>query len=239
MNKNIVLLFLLTFVSASAVAQDRLAGIPGWYIGVGIGQAEASDIVTGDEIGNDILYGLGTSGFIGTMDTSDDDSDTAWKIMAGYQINRIVGLEAFYGNLGEISAEAVGFGYTYIDGQTFVGEIDTKLSNEAKVFGFAVNVGHPISRSFRLYGKAGVFHYSTDTAINVGVRGQVNGFPVSSSVRETDSEDGYSALAGAGLSYSFNRNLQLVAEWEAYLDIESVTGESDVHLLSAALQYRF
>jgi OOP family OmpA-OmpF porin len=83
----------------------------GWYLGASIGQADL-----------------------------DIDKDTAWKILAGFQLNRTFAVEVGYTNLGEVS-EGVG-----------------PLSAEAEATAWeVVGVGKfPVANQLSVYGLAGI-----------------------------------------------------------------------------------
>jgi OOP family OmpA-OmpF porin len=79
----------LALVSAATFAGPVAAQDMGFYAGLSLGQASASDAC-------DDLSGI--------PGISCDDKDTAWKILAGYQFNRHLAVELGYTNLGEVSA---------------------------------------------------------------------------------------------------------------------------------------
>jgi OOP family OmpA-OmpF porin len=81
-----VALILLPALPGVALSQD----IPGWYLGFGIGQ----------------------STFKGTCC---DDTDTAGKILGGYQFSRNFDLEFAYADLGQAKAGNVTFGATGLE----------------------------------------------------------------------------------------------------------------------------
>ena len=82
-----VALISLLALPGVALSQD----IPGWYLGFGIGQSD----------------------FKGTCC---DDTDTAGKILGGYQFSRNFDLEAAYADLGEAKAGNTTFGATGFEG---------------------------------------------------------------------------------------------------------------------------
>jgi OOP family OmpA-OmpF porin len=82
-----VALISLLALPGVALSQD----IPGWYLGFGIGQ----------------------SNFKGTCC---DDTDTAGKILGGYQFSRNFDLEAAYADLGQAKSGNVTFGATGFEG---------------------------------------------------------------------------------------------------------------------------
>ncbi|HEU5282508.1 MAG TPA: outer membrane beta-barrel protein, partial [Burkholderiales bacterium] len=71
---------LLTAGPAPAFAQDEA----GFYVGGGIGQSELKDACDGD----------------GLTVTDCDDTDTAWKLFAGYWFNKYFAVEGGYIDFG-------------------------------------------------------------------------------------------------------------------------------------------
>lgn len=71
-----------------AAAQVSMSSV---YVGATVGQAEYKDACQG------IAPGV-----------SCDEKDTAWRVLAGYQINRHFAAEIAYHNLGETKASAGG-----------------------------------------------------------------------------------------------------------------------------------
>ena len=113
---------LVSFLALPGVALSQ--DIPGWYIGFGIGQTK----------------------FKGACDGAGpncDDTDTAGKIIGGYQFSKNFDLEAAYADLGEVKA----------GGSTL----------KAKGFEFAGVGMLPIGRQFSLLARGGLFHWNVDT----------------------------------------------------------------------------
>jgi len=111
--------------SAPALSQDQ-----GFYAGLNAGMSDLNGACTG------FLPG-----------TKCDDSDTAFGIFGGYQLNKYFGVEVGYTNLGKAKASSGG----------------VTASVEAKGFGFSAVGTFPINPQFSLYGKLGTFLWDTDS----------------------------------------------------------------------------
>src|SRR4029079_14795287 len=127
-------------MATAAQAQEQTE-TSGFYVGGGLGRfnAQIDDV---DQIDN-------------TVDNWKED-DTAYKLFAGYRLNRFLGFELDYVNLGNPS-----------------GDVVPGHSLESKVDCFApYAVGTiPLGRYFELYGRAGYYFYNanrefTDTLDN-------------------------------------------------------------------------
>ena len=95
----------------SAGAMAQQGMDSGWYVGASIGQADL-----------------------------DIDKDTAWKISAGYQLNRTLSIEVGYTNLGEVSDTVLG----------------VPVSAEATAWE-VIGVGKfPLANQFSVYGLVGI-----------------------------------------------------------------------------------
>jgi OOP family OmpA-OmpF porin len=188
-------------LSWTAVAQPRQE--MGWYIGGSFGQSEADVDCAGT--------------------TSCDDSDTAWKIFAGYQINRNFAVEAGYGSLGEVKLSTPPFVFL----GTPIPAANVKI--ETNVWE-VVGIGSvPIADRFSLFGKVGIYGSDTDIDVN---------FPGFGSTG--DSDDNVDLTFGFGARYDFTRNFGVRAEWQRYGDVSaSDFGESDVDVLSVGIVFRF
>jgi OOP family OmpA-OmpF porin len=107
-------LVMLLSLPGVALSQD----IPGWYLGFGIGQSKFKDACC-------------------------DNTDTAGKLLGGYQFSKNFDLELAYADLGEAKAGSSTF---KTQGLEFAG------------------VGMlPIGKQFSLLARGGLFHWKVDT----------------------------------------------------------------------------
>ena len=114
-----------TVMAAPAVSIAQARGETGWYLGGNIGQSKLKDGCSG----------LGGSGI------SCDDTDTAFKILGGYNINRNFAAELGYTDLGKAKASGLG------------------LTDELKATAWELSaVGSlPIANQFSAFGRLGLY----------------------------------------------------------------------------------
>jgi OmpA-OmpF porin, OOP family len=140
-----------------------------------------------------------------------DGKDTGWKLFGGFMFNRNFGVELAYVDLGKASYSGV-FGPLPVTG----GSVEVTGFNVAGIAAI------PVTDAFSLFGKLGIYSWEAEA------KDTTAGFPFS------DTFDGNDLFFGAGISYSFTRNLSLRGEWERFkLD------DVDADLLSVGFVYRF
>jgi len=126
-------------LSAAAFALPAAAqtSMSNFYVGATLGQSTAQDAC------ND-LAGTGISC---------DDSDTAFKIFGGYQINRNFAAELGYADLGKAKADAAG------------------LTAEIKSSAWDLSLigSYPINEQFSIFGRLGVYMADTKADTNFGI----------------------------------------------------------------------
>ena len=205
MNKNSLLLALTAVLGAtSAQAADT-----GFYLGGSFGQSQISDFS-----GSDLDRELATMGV--TASSTTDDSDSGWKVFAGYKIMKNLAVEGSYTNLGEATAR------TTVTAPV-AGTFNTTLELESWSIS-AVGI-LPLNDQFSLFARLGLNVWNLD--------GSTTG-PGSGSTSTSTSDDGADVVYGLGASYNFSQNLSLRGEWERY-DFDG----SDVDLLSVGLAWAF
>ena len=181
-------------VGAPALAQDGR-----FYLGLALGQSQADIDCAGT--------------------TACEDSDTAWKVLGGYQFSRHFALEGGYADLGEVTASVGAFG----------GIPAADVSIEATVLEL-VGVGLlPVAERFSVYGKLGLYMAETDVTVTFAGLGPVR-----------RSDDNTDLTFGFGLRYDFTPNLGVRGEWQRYSDVSAdAFGESDLDVISIGLVWRF
>ena len=186
------MLFALVAVCTPSMAQDS-----GWYAGVGLGSSKAKgacDGVTGPGI-------------------SCDDTDMAYKIFGGYQINKNFAAEFGYTDLGKAEASVSGFG-----------------SASIKATGFeVVGVGiMPINPQWSVYGKLGFFRWDAKLDDGTGLIGSA-------------SASGTDLTYGVGVGWNLSKNVALRAEYQQYNNVgdEETTGQADVSVMGINGIFRF
>lgn len=197
-------------LSASPLAT---ADDTGWYAGVNVGQSSAkidNANITGNLLG---------SGFATTA-ISSDDSDTGYKLFAGYKFNRNFALEGGYFDLGRF-----GFTATTLPAGTLNGNIKLNGLNLD-----AVGI-LPINEKFSAFGRVGLNHAEAKDSFSGS--GAVNVINPNPSKRDTNYK------FGAGLQYDFNPAFGMRAEAERYRIDDAVGSKGDIDVLSVGLVYRF
>jgi OOP family OmpA-OmpF porin len=147
------------------------------------------------------LTALGDDGFyvggsVGSASLSEDfdgfnvDSDsTAFRLVAGWQINDYLSVEGGYQNFGAFE-------------QTFtVNGEPVDVSLDADGFMLGGTGSFPLSDRFALYGRVGAFFWDGDAEIN--------------NVSQARPED-TNLYLGAGVSFALTGQLKLIVDWTRY-----------------------
>lgn len=147
-----------------------------------------------------------------------DDSDTAWKIFGGMEMNEYISMEVGYVDLGEVQYSGAKTGSREVNGMAF-----DLLGTYA------------FSPSFKLIARGGM------NILNAEVNGTIapGGTPTSNT---GDTDVAWSF--GLGAQYNFTPAVGLRAEWERFFEVGSSdynggTGEADIDMISASLVYQF
>lgn len=185
-----------------------------WYLGGNIGQSKAK--IDRDRINAQLIDGGFTSSTI-----SDNDSDTAYKLFAGYHFNRNFAVEFGYFDLGKFSYTA-----TTVPAGSLSGRIKLQGVN-LDLLGFM-----PIDEKLSAFARIGVNYAEAKDAFSS--TGNVN-LPSD----PTPSKRATHYKAGVGLQYDLNPSLGLRAEAERYRIDDAVGNLGDVNLFSVGLVYYF
>ena len=141
-----------------------------------------------------------------------DDTDTAWKIYGGLEVNEYISMEVGYADLGEAK----------ISGAT---------SGTAEVNGMTIQVvgTYALNPSFSLIGRGGM------NVLNLEINETTGG--VHSNKGDTD----VAWSLGLGAQYNLSKSVGLRMEWERYFEVgdPDTTGEADVDLISAGVVFKF
>jgi opacity protein-like surface antigen len=184
---------------AAALAALSVATVPaafadenaGWYLGGGVGQFKAG-IDDVDQLDNAV------------NDWNEDD--TAYKLFAGYRLNKVLGFELDYINLGEPSGAAIP-GYNV----------------DASVDGFAPYVVGtiPLGKWFEVYGRLGYFFYDAKRSEDSALNGRVK--------FKEESED---LVWGAGIGTTIADKLNVRFEYERF-DLQGLDDADSLWLTAA------
>jgi len=203
-------------VTGGLLAGQAVAAGQGGYVGFAIGQTKAS--IAADDINSS----LAALGFGST--TTVDESDIGFKFYGGYQFNKNFAVEAGYTDFGKFASHSV-----ITSGGSGTGDGEWR----AYSIDFSALGMLPVGNQFSLFGRAGLSFWNLDfsfTAIGPG------GIGIAS-----ESTSGVSPLLGAGAIFRFTPQLALRAEFERHFSVgdNNTSGESDIDLISLALQFRF
>lgn len=214
MNKTLIA---LAIVAVTSVAHAQQAP---FYIGASFGQATA-DL---NNVENDLASDLRAIGLT-NVQVSSDDTDTAWKIFAGWQANPYLALETGYVDFGKANISA--------SGTALNTRVNASGTFDASAWYFDA-IGHlPIGEAFSIFGKAGIAYTWTDATASASG----GGVTASSSA----SENGFAPKLGIGARYNFSKNLGVRAEYEYYFNVgdSATTGETDIGMWSVGLTAHF
>lgn len=145
-----------------------------------------------------------------TAGSTCDDTDTAWKIYGGLEVNEYIQMEAGYANLGEAKFS------------------DAISSATFEVHGMTIQVigSYAINPSFSLIGRGGMNILNLE--INDTVAGNVG-----------DTDVAWSLGLGAQYNLSESLGLRAEWERYYKVGDEDTTGEMDIDLISASIVYTF
>ena len=177
----------------------------GLYLGAGVGQSKSK---------------IDTAGFAGEV----DDTDTTWKVFAGYRFSRHIALEGSYHDLGKVSFS----GRLTAAAPPFPVGTATSGTFKSKAYALSLIATLPLPHNFAVFGRVGVAYGEQEGDVTVG------GLTASASDESTE------ATYGLGLHYDFTRNLGLLAQWQRFrVGGASVGGKNDVDSYTVDLVFRF
>ncbi|APE30559.1 hypothetical protein BOX17_06065 [Halomonas aestuarii] len=199
---------LASLVASPAFAQSyQYTPIEGPYLGGAIGHAS---------LDSDTLNELEELG----LDT--DDSDTAYKLFAGYRFTPNFAMEASYLDFGDFSADA-----TFTNGtDTATADLEGGLDG----VGLALVGKLPIQGGLSVHGKLGMIAWDGDVSGTARLNGEVI-------YDGAAGEDGTDPFYGIGAEYEIQQ-VMIRGEYERY-DISDSGEDFEIDLFSASLGYRF
>lgn len=141
-----------------------------------------------------------------------DDTDTAWKIYGGLEVNEFISMEVGYVDLGEATITGTTTGSAEVNGMTI-----------------AVVGTYAIAPSFTLIGRGGM------NILNLEVNETTGGVP------SNDGDTDVAWSLGVGAQYNLNKSVGFRVEYERFFDVgdADTTGEADVDLISAGVVFKF
>ena len=212
MKTHILLLALTGAILAAPAVAD-----PGWYLGANVGGTKF------DASAADLDSSWSSMGF--TASSSVDDTDTGYKLFAGYQFNTNFALEGGYVDLGKMkfSSTVTAAPAGYVTG-SISGDVKTKNGLYLDAVGIL-----PVGNNFSVFGRLGVY----------SIKAELNASGPVGTVSSNDTGSDFHWGIGAG--YDFTNNVGARLEWERFNKVgnKDKTGEGDVDLWSAGIVYKF
>ncbi|MHB1214971.1 MAG: outer membrane beta-barrel protein [Thiobacillus sp.] len=156
--------------------------------------------------------GQATSDITCPAATSCDDSDLAWKVYGGLEVNEYLAMEFGYVDMGSVKYSGA------INGSRDVSGVTAHLVGT-----------YALTPSFMLIGTGGL------NILNAEIRGTIAA-PYSS-VNDTD----IAWSLGLGAQYNLTKSVGLRMEWERYFNVGDAggTGEADIDLITAGVAFKF
>jgi len=192
--KLITLTVLGTAALAPAAFAQEQTETRGFYLGGGVGQFNA---------------GIDDVNQVDDVVSKWKDDDTAYKLFGGYRLNRFLGFELDYVNLGKPSGNVVpGF------------NVDSAVDGWAP---YAVGT-LPLGPYFELFGRLGYYFYDATTAVTDTLDNRV-----------AFKEDSSSLAWGGGIGANIGEKFNLRFEYERY-DLKGLD-DSDALWLTAAWRF--
>jgi len=207
-----IVLVACTVVNGTALAAEMDRG---WYGGISVGLTKSN--VDEGRINGTLL----SAGFATSAVTGKDDSDTGYKVFAGYQFNRNFAVEGGYFDLGRSKFTAVATG----PAGSLIGTTKPRGVNLD-----AVGI-LPIGGNFSAIGRVGALYSESDDAFT----GTGNVAVVDPNPGKRDANFKF----GAGLQYDFTKSVGLRGEIERYRVSDSANGRNDVNLYSMGVVVKF
>lgn len=140
-----------------------------------------------------------------------DDQDVATEIGIGYELNDTLALEVGYASLGETSVSTVGTQSGTVYGSTV--SVNGKIAVDSKGFTFGVRGNAPLNDNLKMYGRLGLYNWTTDVSISGTTT--INGTTYTGSA-SGEADDGTDFYFGAGAEYDLSDKFAITAGWTRF-----------------------
>jgi OOP family OmpA-OmpF porin len=217
MRSSAVLLCLALGWAVSAQAAE-----PGWYL-VGFGGQSSAASLNKSQTDDNLVAIFEFAGLdVADISSTLDDSDTAFGLGGGYQLNDHFAFEFAYVDLGSVEYQATA---TVSDG---VDEADAEVGLESSANGAVLSALGilPVGDRFSVFGRVGFSLMSAKGTARITLEG----------VSDRLSQDSQKSdpVLGVGAEYSLGRHFAVRLAWDRYFDVgtEDVTGDVDADLYS-------
>lgn len=234
----LVKIALTTAIAASATS--AMADGSKFYMGLGFGQAKNQDWLSKNDVYNamDVVASvLDIDSVDGSLSASSGNSDTAWKIFAGYELNKNFAAELSYVDLGTFEAKGSATGDFYDAGNNylFTGSGVVLAKGEAQAFTLDGVGKFSPAQWVELFGKVGVYQAKSENRKAVAFTDGVN------VVADTYSNQDHTTGLHFGFGADFNvlEHVAIRAEWERFSDVQFFGADANVELMSISAIYKF
>lgn len=205
---------------ASLAAQ---AGNPGWYVGVDAGQSRFS--------------GLDANGSP-TYPSTASQTDSGYRLSAGYDFNPYLGVEAGYVNLGKVAGSANLAALPIVclpptaECSLMPSEVSANLKTHAWTLEFVGSF--PFGDEWLLFGRAGGVRANSELISHESFSNNTT------STSDWTSSD-FDGTYGLGLQWSFANDWAARLSWDRYASLghDLPIGKFDVNLTSLGIVYQF
>lgn len=209
---------------------------PGFYLGLGAGQSSYDMEKTEfDVIVLDVLFSQGA--FPTSLTSTFEDSDTTVSLVAGYNFNSYIAVEAGYVDLG--TAEYRSSGTVNPPGPVASAPTTLNLDVESKGFTAAALGSLPLGEVVNLHGRLGFLVASTELSVTARIGNGVG--------TDSDKLDSVSAFFSVGAGVNLGDHWSLSLDWTRYNNIGDENDDDDlsteagfdVDALSVSALFRF
>ncbi len=201
------------------------------YVGLGIGQSSVDSDSSPVPV-------PGYSGML--YPTNIEDSDTSFKVFAGFDLHKNFALEAGYVDFGTFGTTLAG---TFTDG-TFIYDSTAEGSSDAFAIYAAVVGKLPVSNAVDLFVKAGFARWdveSTAAAVVDVYDAGTSAYLGTGYGYDSESASGVDPMFGVGINIHASDAFMIRAEFERFIDVgdENTTGQSDVDVIGVSAAVKF
>jgi len=210
-------------------AHTAAAAELGFYVGGQVGQASKDAPREFFELFNDDIQAF--ESFTPIQDqTSFEDTDTAFAVVAGYRLTSYLAFEGGYTKYGTVTFKSRATGNYPLEG----GTLNTNIESETSGFSFAAIGTLPLTRDWELFARGGVLFATNKIRLVVDATGQ-QFIPAPGDFDVAATDDTTETFAALGISRRFFEIYDLRLEYQRVFDAGAAdtggTGDLDAMLL--------
>jgi hypothetical protein len=217
-------------------AQNAAANEIGFYMGGYLGQSKKE--VPRAPL-DDFAVAVHEVAFFTPSDvqSSLDDTDTAFAIFGGYRLNRYLGFEAGFTNLGTVTYKSQATGSFPLE----AGRVNTTVESETSGFTLSVLGLLPLTRNWELFARGGALFASNQLKFVITAEGQQFIPPIGNRVTDSGSKTTTETYASVGIGRRFleiyGLRLEYQRVWNAGEEITGAKGDIDAAFLGLTVTF--